>query len=197
MKKLLLIPALALTLGACSNKEKQEAKDNLETAKAEAAATVNGTRTETKEVAKTLATPSMVTTVAFTKGKYALTPKAQSELNKLVEKAKQNGEIDKVRVAVWSDKEYPAEGTKLPAVQQDLAKERGDRIENYLEDKLKVGDVEVHNMAKRAGRLAEIFSTDDAELKQAFIATGAAPTTATDGFLTGAASTAVIMVKMK
>ncbi|MFW7377259.1 MAG: hypothetical protein ACOH5I_00445 [Oligoflexus sp.] len=83
--------------------------------------------------------------------------------------------IASIRVAAWSDQEFNAE-QDLPEQAQELAKNRADAVEKFINDELKVdADVTAFNMAEQAGLLARTFNTQEAELKSIFARRGAEP----------------------
>lgn len=140
---------------------------------------------------------AVVSTIRFNKGSRDLSSGARAELEKAINLAKQSGAIDDVTVAVWSDEEYPAKNEKLPNSQVKLANERGDAIENYLDEKLDVDDVKVHNMAKRPSTFDTFIRRADTKLKQKLESEGLAPTTADEPVFNGRSATALIMVHTK
>ena len=138
----------------------------------------------------------VISTVRFPLGQSKLTPAARKELAKAIRLAENSGDVDEVTVVVWSDQEFPAPGEKLPRAQVNLADKRGDEIEDYLEDKLNIGSVAVHNMDKHPTYLGRYFNTEDARIKQDLVKTGIAPV-GNDITTNKKSSTALIMVKSK
>lgn len=115
--------------------------------------------------------------IKFDQGKTDLKPDEVAELRQLIQQARSGGqEIDEIKVVAWADREYPAQGTTAPNQQIKLADERANKIKKFVEDELKIDDVEVYNMAKRPNALQDIFNTKTAELKKSMEGTGAAPT---------------------
>jgi hypothetical protein len=136
----------------------------------------------------------VVSTIKFPLGQTKLTPAARTEIDKAVRLAQNNGEVEEVTVVVWSDQEFPAPGEKLPRAQVSLADKRGNEIENYLENRLNVDEVAIHNMAKQATYLGRAFGSADARLKQDLVKTGIAPV-GDDIVSNRRSSTALIMVR--
>ena len=104
-------------------------------------------------------------TISFATNAVTLSAGDKSQLKELVKSAQKHGKISEVQVAVWSDNPAPREGEKLSAADRELAEKRAKSVETYLNKSLKVGKVEVYNMADRASWLARKFDTTDAELK--------------------------------
>jgi type IV pilus biogenesis protein CpaD/CtpE len=102
--------------------------------------------------------------VDFERGQFLLTDATRDTLRKLVQNLNADN-VDEVKVAVWSDNPFPMQDESLSAADRELADRRGDAIENFLEDELKISDVQIFNMAKRSNWMARLFNTDDAELK--------------------------------
>lgn len=138
----------------------------------------------------------VVSSITFDKGKTELNQKAKEEINTAIWKARQQGEVDDVIVTVWADEPYPGKSRKLPQRQVDLADERGEQIEDYLEKNLDISDVKVHNMGKKPNALAETFKTADAELKDQLQKYGVASNGSAQT-KPSRVSTALIMVQVK
>ncbi len=136
----------------------------------------------------------VVSTIKFPLGQSKLTPAARAEIDKAVRLAQNSGEVEEVTIVVWSDQEFPAPGEKLPRAQVNLADKRGNEIETYLEDRLNVDEVAIHNMAKQPTYLGRTFGTADARLKHDLVTSGIAPVG--DEIVSNRrSSTALIMVR--
>jgi hypothetical protein len=105
--------------------------------------------------------------ISFEHGSAALTDSSKESLRALCREARSHGEIDEIKLAVWSDRDVPV-NVDLPKVDRNLAKQRIDNISNFLKDEFDVGDVDSFNMAERSNWLARLFRTDDAELKSSY-----------------------------
>lgn len=138
----------------------------------------------------------VVTSVEFNKGQRALNPKATEGVERSITTASSQGEIDKVDVIVWSDREYPANGQKLDRVQTDLADGRGESIKNYINRHAPSADVNIVNMAERPSPLAKLFNTEDAEMKRKLTNLGFTPGPNNE-FETGRPSSALILIQVK
>ncbi len=123
---------------------------------------------EAKEVATQTGT-SYVTEFKFPAKSKTITKEASTKLTSVIadSQADPKTEVDAVKLIVWADQEYPSKNKdELSSAQVKLAKERGDAVAKWLNDR-KVGDIEVINMAKRPGSWATMFNTDDHRLKKA------------------------------
>ncbi|MEZ0391992.1 MAG: hypothetical protein ACAH59_07250 [Pseudobdellovibrionaceae bacterium] len=109
---------------------------------------------------------NIVSTIAFEPGRKGLSPEATAEINKALMAAKKQGEVAAVDVAVWSDQALPkAEGAKLSTEQIELAEERGENIEKYIDRMEPNADVNVHNMAEKPNAFANFLNTQDSTVK--------------------------------
>lgn len=101
-----------------------------------------------------------------------LTMADQEKLSNLVKKAKEKGEISKIEVAVWSDKEHPAKGD-LSKSDRELAEMRANHIKDVLKKDLgHTRHVTVFNMAEGSSWVAKMFHTSEAELNSEFAKRG-------------------------
>lgn len=136
--------------------------------------------------------------LTFKKGQTKLTAAQRNKIRTFIDGAKGRGEIEEVKIAVWSDKPFPTSGADLPETERSLASARAEQIENFLADQLDVSEVEVFNMAEKSNWLARTFNTDEAELKSVFSMEGGAPMSSEEFqvFKTkGQASKAVLLVR--
>lgn len=138
----------------------------------------------------------IVSSVDFNKGQRVLTPTATEGVEKSLAAADAQGDIEKVDVVVWSDREYPVSGAKLDKVQRDLAGERGVSVKDYVQRHYPNTDVNIVNMAERPSPLARLFNTEDAELKRKLTNLGFTPGPNNE-FETGRPSTALILIQVK
>ena len=137
---------------------------------------------------------SQVAEISFVKGSAALNDSAKQSLNSAIEKARANGaKVSDVRVAAWSDHEYPSDAkVKLSSDQQSLADKRATAIKDYLKG-MDVGSIDTYNMAKQSNAFQKAFDTKDVKVKQAFETAGMS-TTDTGTAMTAKASHAVVLV---
>ncbi|UXR63328.1 hypothetical protein EZJ49_09600 [Bdellovibrio bacteriovorus] len=142
----------------------------------------------------------VVSEISFEEGKAILTDETKNDLREKVKEAQQQGKIDEMKVAVWADREYPAEGTKASKQDVTLANDRAKALKNFIKDELKVNSVNTYNMTERPNALQRFVRTDTAKTKTAMEERGAAPRTQDEtGFFNqrAKASKAVIMIYTK
>lgn len=138
--------------------------------------------------------------VFFDPGVQALTEQEKGELKAFFATVRESDEITKVQVLAWGDREYPDKKEhKASKKQIELASGRADSIKKYLQDDLKISNVQIHNMAERPSKLAEILNTKDYKVKSSAEAAGAAPTKGKTGIFEemGRATTALLLVDTK
>lgn len=155
--------------------------------------------TETEQASKLLGA-KMVSEVNFEEGKSDLTAASKEEIKAFVASARQNGKIGEVKLAVWSDREYPAKDTKASKADVKLAEDRAKTLSNYLKKDLKVDSVNAYNMTERPNALQKFVKTPTEKVKSTMEATGAAPVTeAETGVFSqkAQAKKAVLMLYMK
>ena len=130
----------------------------------------------------------------FKPNSYDLSVLARKSLRELIDKSKARGEIDKIHLIVWSDREYPSSRRKtLPVDQVRLADRRAKAVNDYLREHEVDANVEAYNMAERPNPILSILSTADARIKRTLEGAGIA-TTAQDLTRPEYASKAVILV---
>lgn len=112
--------------------------------------------------------------IEFKRGTATLTDNAKKNLRSLVDNAKAKGTIDKLHVAVWSDKAVPAANRPdLSDADRKLADDRISAIESYVSETLQVSNIDTHNMAEKTDWFARGFNTQEAELSSLFAQEGA------------------------
>lgn len=189
LTRVFVILALGL-VAACSSTRNKTEVVKAENASAKRAV---GLESETEKAALAM-DQNIVSTINFEPGRRALSPEATAEINRAILEAKQRGEVDEVSIAVWSDMKYPAnKDSKLPKQQIDIAKERGDNIEKYIDQLEPKADVSVHNMAERPGAFSNFLKTQDATMKNRLSALGVANAENPEA----QTSSALIFIKLK
>ena len=139
---------------------------------------------------------SYVTEISFDKGSTTLTPSAKSKLDETMQRARNAGVIDEIKVIAWADREYPSKAKKtLTKGQQKLAAGRGKAIDSYLKQQTPA-TVDNYNMSERPNALAKLFSSSDARIKRSLAEAGIA-TTAHDLRSPENASKAMVMLILK
>ncbi len=185
LEEILLTLTVSLAFSACANRTMSTSDETVKTPAMQKEVSI--AERQGAEV---------VSRVQFEKGSAALTPEARQELNTAIEQARTMGKVKDVTVAVWSDSEMPARGEKVSKQQVELASDRADEIENYIDDRFDIDNVKVHNMSREPNALAKVFSTADARFKEQLRREGVAPDTK-DGTAQARASSALIMVDVE
>lgn len=176
LSRIAFAAGLALTVSACATKTK--------TAAVSPEAKVVAQQNEASYVAE----------IGFEKGSAQLTPAAKTQLASILDRAKNAGKLDEVKVISWADAEYPSEAAKrLPKAQRDLADRRNTTIKNYLKNVASGVDVDEYNMAERPNSMERLLSTSDARIKRGLENAGIA-TTAHDLRFPENASKSMVMV---
>ncbi|MEZ4743828.1 MAG: hypothetical protein R3B45_15515 [Bdellovibrionota bacterium] len=110
-----------------------------------------------------------VVTIEFSKDSNELTAKSKEMIETLIDKARSEGKVQEIKIAVWSDQPFPANSRDdLPKGDRKLAENRGHNIKNFLKHDLEVRWVHVYNMAEGANWLAEVFQTESSVLRKVF-----------------------------
>jgi hypothetical protein len=118
---------------------------------------------------------STATEIVFQTGTAQLTPESQAKLDALLVDAHKRGQIDEVKVLSWGDISYPPTGgASVPKGQKDLAKNRNEAIEGYIEKKNTNLYVESYNMAERPSALQDLLNTSEARVKTSLEKSGIA-----------------------
>ncbi len=131
---------------------------------------------EAKQVAAEQQAPFVVE-VEFNKRSNALGPSARARVHALLKSMPAPERLKSVKIVAWGDEEYPsASKRKLSQEQTDLAKRRGESIENFLKEKNTELKVQHYNMAKRPGKISDFFGTDDARIKESLERAGVSTT---------------------
>lgn len=134
--------------------------------------------------------------IQFQPGSAILSGISKTSLDRLINSARLDGNVDQIMVMSWADEEFPSKHIgKLPALQIRLAARRNEALKNYIKATQPV-TVESFNMAEDSPAYEKISNTEDRKLKNSFVAAGL-PTTADDPQYPGKASHAVILVKVK
>jgi hypothetical protein len=141
-----------------------------------------------------------VSEVKFDTGSATLSEDQKTTISDVITKARAQGELKKVKILVWSDKEYPRRQVKYSKDDITLADDRIKELQQYLKDSLNVDKVVAFNMAERPSKMQRFFETKDSEVKNAVENEGDVPTSKeqTGIFgLKGESSKAIIMPFLK
>ena len=104
---------------------------------------------------------------SFEKSSSSISDIQKEEIRAALTESAQSGKIDEVKVLAWSDKEYPLDSTKQSKSDINLAKNRLINVKKYLQDDLKVADVDTYNMTKKPNALQKLLHTSTAKVKSA------------------------------
>jgi hypothetical protein len=169
----------------------------------------SSTRNQTKVVKETTTTEThqdatavkpedrnIVSSLEFAPGQRSLSPEATAELNRAILEAKQRGEVQEVNIAVWSDLASADPHINLPRSQVNIAKERGENIEQYVDRMEPDVNVKVHNMAAKPATFADYINSQDAATKQKMAEAGVAANSDTNE-VKGPSSSAIVVIKVK
>jgi len=119
---------------------------------------------------------SYVTEISFATGSSKLSDSAKLKLDETLNRARQAGTIDDIKVIAWADHEYPSKAKKkLSKRQVALAGGRGEVITNYFKP-LTPASIDNYNMADRPNALENLFSSPDARIKRSLESAGIATT---------------------
>lgn len=146
-------------------------------------------------VARSADEKNVVSTIEFTPGQRNLSPEATAELNRAILEAKQRGEVEEINIAVWSDLKTADARARVPRSQVNIAKERGENIERYVDLMEPEVNVKVHNMATRPSGFADYLNTQDATTKRQLAEAGVA--TNNNEEVNGPSSSALVLIKVK
>ncbi len=165
MKKMNMMMALGLTmsLAACADRSTRVDSASAPGTPREEVVVKDANRDATVDNSAHLTSHA----ISFAKGSAVLSEASRAQLRELVRTARARGDIEDIKVSVWSDREMTTTAD-LPRADRDLAARRADVIEDFLEDTLDTPSVETFSMATRANWLARMFNTNDAELKSSF-----------------------------
>lgn len=102
--------------------------------------------------------------IEFAKASADVTPDMKTKLTKIVSEARTATGVNEVFVAAWAD-EARVGDKSLPEGAEDLAGLRAKNVEAYLEDELKVDDVDTFNMAKGTNIWDNLMSNEASRVK--------------------------------
>lgn len=139
--------------------------------------------------------------LAFSKGSSEIPDESRAGLTTLIQEIKEKKQrIEQAHVAVWSDRPFSTTASLSPK-DRDLADQRIARVENELEAKYGIGNVESYNMAKRSHWFARAYGSGAKELKSLFAMPGAPRNVTPDDFQTvktkGGPSKAIVLIEIE
>jgi hypothetical protein len=108
------------------------------------------------------------TVINFDKTSNAVTANDKDKIRDMINAVGANN-IERIEVAVWSDKEFPKQNFDLPDEDRELADQRATQLERFLKNELMVpANVNTYNMAETSNWISRTMRTNDAELKSVF-----------------------------
>ncbi|WP_413580951.1 hypothetical protein [Bdellovibrio sp. HCB288] len=185
-RKTLITTALAATTAlamGCASTETKEASHETPSKTSQAAAQMGA---------------AYYTVIDFPEGKNTVSEAEKVKLRQLAGAANAHGEIKEIQVLAWADREYPAEGQKVPSNDKKLADDRLSAVKDFFKkDMQSEADIDVHNMAKRPNFFSELVNSNDNKTKNTFESIGAAPNDIgpRQALMGNKASKAVVLVK--
>jgi hypothetical protein len=168
------------------------------------------TKTETTQTHQNTETPAamsaeampagdrnVVSSIEFAPGQKKLSPEATAELNRAILEAKQRGQVEEVHVAVWPDQVAPTRaGASFPKTQVQIAKERAENIENYMDQMEPEANIQIHNMTSKSSDFANYLEMQDEITKNRLADAGVSANPETDE-VKGPTSSALVFIKVK
>lgn len=107
-------------------------------------------------------------TISFAAGQATLNAMDQRSIKALVKSLDGEGDITRVMVVSWPDKEVPLRmDESLPDEDIRLAMERSSQVSKALND-AGLTSVDSYNMAENPGWLGQVFGSDDYDLKKSY-----------------------------
>jgi len=185
---------VAMLVGCSSTRNKTNVVKTSETTTQSSQTSDSATPAATEAMA---ADRNVVSSIEFKPGAKRLSPEATAELNRAILEAKQRGAVEEVHIAVWADQEAPARtGAALPRSQVRIAKERGENIENYMDQMEPAADIQIHNMTTKSESFADYLNTQDVVTKSRLADLGVSSNPDTDE-ISGPTSSALVFIKVK
>ncbi len=120
--------------------------------------------------------------LSFKKSAAEISDNDQEALQALFASLKEKKQkIEQVHVAVWSDKAFSTK-TALSQKDRSLADQRAAAVENLLEVKFGIGNVESYSMAQKANWFARAYDLNENDIKALFAGKGAPGNVAPEDF---------------
>ncbi len=118
-------------------------------------------------------------------------------IDQLIREAGTKGEIEEVKVISWADVEFPSTQDKsLTPSQREIAENRNEAIQAYINQVNSDLKVKSYSMAERAGAFAEFVGSSDARIKKS-LETAGIPTTDSKVKQPSKASKSIVMVVLE
>ena len=171
MIKVLFVPIFALALTACSSTPKEVGN----VARGEPKPTTTAS-IEAKQVAAEQEA-AFVVEIEFSAKSAKLGAAARAKVDALYKTVATPDRLKSVKVISWADDEYPSKRErKLKREEMDLAKRRGEAVQNYLKSRNGKLEFELYNMAQRPGTFSEFVGSADARIKNSLERAGVSTT---------------------
>jgi len=106
-----------------------------------------------------------VATVNFEDKSANVSSTEEMTLKSLVKSSRDDGKIEKVIIAVWSDKDLPVNKKSLSGDERRLADKRAEQVKTILKD-AGVTEIETYTMADKANWFENVFNMSDAKVKK-------------------------------
>ncbi len=194
-RSLLFVFMIAGLASACSHtSNKTQVRQETETTKTQSVTDATPAPAVAPPPVAETGEQNVISRLDFTSGQKTLSPEATAELNRALMEARQKGEVESVDVVVWSD--ASATTKNQPRSQIQIAKERGQNIEKYVDRMEPAANVQVHNMATRPGAFLNYLNEQDDMTRQQLSQMGVAADPETDEVY-GQSSSALVLIKMK
>lgn len=118
-----------------------------------------------------------VVEIEFEKKSAKLGADAQLKIETLMKNVAQPQRLKSAKIISWADREYPSKDEKrLGYDQTNLAKLRGEAVQDFLKQRNAKLDFELYNMARRPGTFGEFMGSADARIKDSLERAGISTT---------------------
>lgn len=136
-------------------------------------------RADAKGIAQEGMEGSHYAALQFPRGRSVLTEANKKYLNDLARKASRTGrEISEIKILAWADREYPGrKNEKAKTRDVILANERASAIREFIREDLHTNEpIDVFNMAKKPGLVAQLTKGEEYRIKQDVAQSGVSAT---------------------
>ncbi len=188
MTKFATFSVLTLVLASCSSTPKEVGNAARGEAKPTTTASIEAKQIAAEQEA------AYVVEIEFAPKSAVLGPSARSKVEALYKTVSRPQHLKGVKVISWADDEYPSKRErKLNRVGMDLAKRRGEAVQNFLKMRNSNLEFELYNMAQRPGTFSEFVGTADARIKNSLERAGVSTT---EEKITSKARKVIVMLLM-
>ena len=188
MTSAMMIAAFSLLACACSSTPKEVGNIARGEPKSTTTASIEAKRLAAEQEA------AYVVEIEFSKDSAVLGSAARAKVDALYKTVSAPNRLKAVKVISWADEEYPLKRErKLKGAEMDLAKRRGEAVQNFLKKRNSNLEFELYNMAQRPGTFSEFVGTADARIKNSLERAGVSTT---DEKSTSKARKVIVMLLM-